>query len=267
MRQLCICADDYALDPAVDAACLELLAAGRLSAVSCMTRSPYWQEASAPLRGLTRAAVGLHFDLTHPWPERPPVPGLGGLLLRSALRLVDRAWVTAEITQQLDRFEAAMGRAPDFVDGHQHVHQLPVVRDIVLAEMRRRYGAAARRPWVRSTWSSQGASGLKNRVLQFLGGAPFRARVAAAGFSCNADFIGIYAFNLDAPEYLRQLDIWLGACRDGAVLMCHPAQAGVAGDPIAAARVTEFGVLREDAFAGLLRQHGIHAVCASADRH
>lgn len=256
MRTLRICADDYALDPAVDAACLDLLAAGRLTAVSCMTLSPRWPAAAARLRGAA-GEKGLHFDLTHPWAGRNRSFSLGGLLWRSALRLVDRAWVATEIRRQLDQFEAALGRAPDFVDGHQHVHQLPGVREIVLAEMQRRYGAAPGRPWVRSTWSSQGARGLKDRVLHFLGGPRFRGLVQAAGFTCNADFVGVYAFDLAADGYRRQLEGWLGACRDDALLMCHPALEMVAGDPIAPARIVEYGVLRAPDFPELLRRHDI----------
>jgi predicted glycoside hydrolase/deacetylase ChbG (UPF0249 family) len=47
-----------------------------------------------------------------------------------------RAEIAAEIARQLDAFEDALGRAPDFVDGHQHVHVLPGVRGAVLMRCR-----------------------------------------------------------------------------------------------------------------------------------
>lgn len=253
MRQLIICADDYAQDPAIDTACRELLAAGRLTAVSCMVLSPRWPAAARELRASAAAAeVGLHLDLTHGWAGRTRCVSLGSLMLQTWLRVVDRAWVNAEICRQLDDFERVWGSAPDFVDGHQHVHQLPVIREALLAEMEKRYGGLAQRPWIRSTWSSRPPRGLKARVLQFLGGAGFRKAVAAAGFACNADFIGVYAFDATAAAYRLQLKAWLEECRDGTVLMCHPAQQPVAEDPIAAARVVEFEVLRDDRFPALL---------------
>ncbi len=133
MRQLIICADDYAQDPAIDAACRELLAAAR--------------ELRAAALG---SEVGLHLDLTHGWAGRTRFASLGGLMLQAWLRVVDRAWVNAEICRQLDGFEQVWGRAPDFVDGHQHVLLLPVIREALLAEMKKRYGGLARRPWSES---------------------------------------------------------------------------------------------------------------------
>lgn len=266
MRRLSICADDYAMDPAIDAACLALLAAGRLSAVSCMTASPRWPEAARALRALPAAEVGLHVDFTHAWPQRPPLAPLGALLLRACLGALDRRVLQAWVGAQLDAFEAAMGRAPDFVDGHQHVHQFPVIRDVLLAELGRRYGKAARRPWVRSTWSRRPVAGAKGWLLQWLGGDAFRRRLRAAGFDHNQDFAGIYAFDLEADAYLARLGEWLQAGRDDLVLMCHPALSAPPGDGIAAARVTEFGVLSGEAFGALLaRLHCVPRPRAGAD--
>ncbi|HET8729555.1 MAG TPA: ChbG/HpnK family deacetylase [Moraxellaceae bacterium] len=264
MRQLCICADDYAMDAAIDAACLELLAAGRLSSVSCMTRSPRWPEAAAALRQQEGVEAGLHFDLTHPWPGVRVPPSVGVLLLRSFLGAIDREAVLRELQGQLDAFEAAMGRAPDFVDGHQHVHELPLIRDVVVAELSRRYGVAARRPWVRSTQSSHPGRGFKGWLLHRLGGSAFRARVAAAGLTHNADFIGVYDFDLDQETFLNQLGQWLATCHDDAVLMCHPAAGRVTDDVIATAREAEFTVLRGDAFGELLRRRDIRVTARSA---
>lgn len=264
MRQLCICADDYAMDAAIDAACLELLVAGRLSSVSCMTRSPRWREAAAALRELKGVEAGLHFDLTHPWPGTVPPPSVGVLLLRSFLGAISREAVEREVREQLDAFESAMGRAPDFVDGHQHVHELPVIRDVVLSELTRRYGGAVPRPWIRSTQSSHPGSGFKGWLLHRLGGRTFRSRVAAAGLAHNADFIGVYDFDLDQETFLARLGQWLGSCHDDAVLMCHPAAGPVTDDVIATARVAEYAVLRGDAFGELLRRLDIHVASRNA---
>jgi predicted glycoside hydrolase/deacetylase ChbG (UPF0249 family) len=34
---------------------------------------------------------------------------------------------------QWDKFTEACGRLPDFIDGYQHVHQLPVICDVLFA--------------------------------------------------------------------------------------------------------------------------------------
>ena len=53
LKQITLCADDFALHPAVDAAVVALAKAGRLSATSCMTTAARWPQAAqllAPYR-------------------------------------------------------------------------------------------------------------------------------------------------------------------------------------------------------------------------
>ena len=56
-----LCADDYALSPAVSAGILEALVAGRLSATSVMANRPDWPRAASELvRTAPGAEIGLH---------------------------------------------------------------------------------------------------------------------------------------------------------------------------------------------------------------
>ena len=64
----------------------------------------------------------------------PPLPRLTALALA---RQLNAAEVAAEVDRQIDRFATEFGRPPDFIDGHQHVHQLPIVRDAVIARLKR----------------------------------------------------------------------------------------------------------------------------------
>ena len=48
--RIALCADDFALHPAVDDAVLRLARQGRLGATSCMTTSPRWAESARALR-------------------------------------------------------------------------------------------------------------------------------------------------------------------------------------------------------------------------
>ena len=50
---------------------------------------------------------------------------------------------------------------------------------------------------------------------------------------------------------------WLHDTQDGALLMCHPANASVPGDAIASARTTEYAYLASPAFAELLQRLGV----------
>lgn len=254
-RGIALCADDYALAPEVDQAVLELARRARLSATTCMTTSPRWPEAAAALRPLRPAlSVGLHFNLTE---------GHGGAVAARRLKRVIAAAYTRRLTpaalrehwrQQLDAFEHALGTPPDFIDGHQHVHQFPGVRDALLSELRARYQPAAM-PWLRSTVPAAGlARQPKAALLALLGGRAATRLWRRAGLHCNRGFAGVYGFDApDAAAYAARMSGWLRALPHAGLLMCHPATGEVADDAIARQRVVEYAFFSSDAFLALLR--------------
>lgn len=241
-----LCADDYGQHAGIDDAVCALLAQGRLSAVSCMSEAPRWPAAAARLRELDGADIGLHLNLTERFAA--PQAGLGKLIATCYLRRLDADVLRATLARQCDAFEAALGRAPDFIDGHQHVHQLPQVAEALLELIARRYGA--RPPWVRNTVPLAGLAGFKPTVLRALGGGALAQRLRARALPTNAGFGGVYGFN--TPDYGARVDGWLARAREGALLMCHPASAAVAGDPIGAQRLVEYAFLASPAFGAML---------------
>lgn len=88
--QLIVTADDYGYRPRYDAGIVEAARAGAIDGVSAMV-TRYEPDARA-LAG-SAVAVGLHLEL-------------------------DRAG----LAEQAERFEAAFGRPPDYLDGHHHCH-------------------------------------------------------------------------------------------------------------------------------------------------
>lgn len=64
--KLILCADDFGQSEAIDQAIIKLIKMGRLSATSCMTLSPRWNEAAKQITPYIRkkASIGLHLDLT-----------------------------------------------------------------------------------------------------------------------------------------------------------------------------------------------------------
>jgi hypothetical protein len=151
-RRIRLCADDYGISAGVNSAIRDLIVRGRLNATSVMVAAPSFARAEARSlailnSGAPRAAIGLHVTLTAPFRPLskgfrplldgafPPLPAL----MRSALlRRLSGEPIAAEIEAQLAAFAAAFGRAPDFIDGHQHVHLLPQLREEVLAAAKRR---------------------------------------------------------------------------------------------------------------------------------
>lgn len=141
-KNIVICADDFGMNPGVDEAVLQLAAQGRLSATSCMSGAPRFRADAAALAA-SGLQTGLHLNFTEALGDaRGLYLPLSRLIALAYLRRLDGARLRAQIARQLDDFEDAMGRAPDFVDGHQHVHQLPQLRGALLAELERRYAAA-----------------------------------------------------------------------------------------------------------------------------
>ncbi|MBS0505845.1 MAG: ChbG/HpnK family deacetylase [Proteobacteria bacterium] len=257
-RGITLCADDYALHPLVDEAVLRLAQTGRLSATSCMSTAPRWRAAAPqllPLRG--RLQLGLHFNLTEGHGGAHAAHSLGQVLAAAYLRRLSAAQLRDAWRAQLDAFEDAIGSAPDFIDGHQHVHQLPGVREALLAELQRRY-AGGPMPWVRSTvpagrlWRDRKAA-----IIALLGGWQATRLLARAGVAMNQGFGGVYGFDAPTPQqYGAHMQAWLAQVQAGSLLMCHPAAAEVPGDAIGTQRPVEFAYLMSEDFAQDLRLQG-----------
>ena len=282
MAKLIVCADDYAQSPAINTAILALIEQGVLSATSCMTLSPHWPAAASALTPAirTRADIGLHLDFTQFSQHlRLPHPQL---VLRSLLRCLPPQKVRANITQQLDAFEQAMGTPPDYIDGHLHVHQLPVIRTALLDAMQQRYAhlPASKRPWLRISSPPPG-SGFKARMIHWLGANALQTAATQAGFAVSPALLGVYDFSGDRQRYQQLWQHWLTQlqalprqCASDSeasdndhpgilppVLMCHPAYAiDDDHDPIALARVEEWHCLQSASFLQWLAASGVHVV-------
>lgn len=258
-RHLTLCADDFAQSPAISQGILALLRAGRLSATSVMSQSPHWPSLAAPLSALQpQADIGLHFNLTHDFASGPQlIKPLAHWLLLSQLRQLPYQALLDSLLQQIDLFSQHLGRLPDFIDGHQHVHALPVVRDALFAAIALRW-PAGQRPYLRAPerLGHPGDSRLKAVVLQ----AVCRGFARAAGqhgLHCNRWFAGLYALTPEAG-FAMLMPQWLGQAEDGGLLMCHPGlPADDASDPIAAARAVEYSYLGSTAFADACQQAGV----------
>jgi predicted glycoside hydrolase/deacetylase ChbG (UPF0249 family) len=266
-RRLAVCVDDFGLGEGVNQAVLALARLGRISATSCMVGAARFPPGVPALRELAPATldVGLHLDLTEaPGDARLRLP-LQKWIVLSHLRLLPRAALRREIDGQLDAFERAFGRPPAHVDGHEHVHQLPGVRQELVAALEARY--RDRRPWLRNTRRPRGARlDRKAWIIEAVGAAGLARLARARGFGQNGHLVGVYDFRGNAERYLALLGGWLRAARDGDLLMCHPATQLVAG-ATGPARLWEYEVLAGPAFGALLAREGFQvARIKSADR-
>jgi chitin disaccharide deacetylase len=263
MRTLAVCADDFGLNPGINHGILRLARRARLTEISCIVNAPAWTDGARKLLAAPPVAqgalrLGLHWNLTEGQPlsralrqRWPHLPTLPQLLTLSHLRLLPRAALRDELHAQFEAFEAAVGGAAH-LDGHQHVHHLPLLRDLVL-------DAAAARPGlrVRDTGSVIGPGhGFKRWVIRKTGGTRLRRSLVALERQANPELVGVYDFTATA-DYRRLMQSWLAALpNDGALLFCHPGE-GTDGDTIGLARRRELAYLDSDAFAADLYAAGV----------
>ncbi|MDO9236420.1 MAG: ChbG/HpnK family deacetylase [Aquabacterium sp.] len=286
-RQLTVCVDDFGLHDGVNQAVVELLALGRISAVSCLVDGPAWVSGSAALKQAVgtidqaSADVGLHLNFTETLDVVAQSAHLtmpiGALIKACYLRQLAVPDLIRDIDRQWDAFEAVWGRAPDFVDGHQHAHQLPQIRDALAQVLARRYPihanmAHTQRPWLRqcraATWHGLMAGigvgdTVKAAVIGALGAHALGRLASQQGLQCTQRLLGVYPFDADGKGYLQRWQTWLKLVKpQGDLLMCHPAapmaQPPPWPDGIAASRQMEHAVLTSDAFASMVQACGVH---------
>jgi hypothetical protein len=271
-RRIWLCADDYGISSAVNTAIRDLVVRGRINATSVMVIAPSFHRSEAISlqvlnAGLQRVAIGLHVTLTAPF--RPLSPGfkpttngaflpLGKLLAYAALRQLDRRSLIDEITAQLRMFVHTFGRPPDFIDGHQHVHLFPQIREAVLAAA----AASAPAAWLRQCGRAvppRFRFGDRKAWLLDRLSHDFRERANALGRRTNPAFAGAYEFRPKA-DFAALFAGFLEQLPDGGLIMCHPGFVDAdlqRLDPLTRLREREYAFLAGAAFPELLASHGM----------
>lgn len=245
-KRIVVCGDDFGMNAGIDEGMIALAGMGRISAVSCLSLGPSFVRNASRLAA-HNVDIGLHVNFSEALGGNAgPMPSLRSLILRAYAGRLDRAWIDAQLNLQFDAFEAAFGRAPDYVDGHQHVHQLPGIREQVLMQLKRRYGN--QRPWLRQT--APGAlcgiplkESIKARIIGALGASALARQASQDGLRTNRRLLGVYGFEGGKRRYAGLLQNWLFNARDGDLLMCHPARDCSDGSAMSRQRQAEFDVL------------------------
>jgi hypothetical protein len=249
--QLIVTADDFNLSTGVSRGILAAHQHGIVTETSVMVNLGDLHDAVAMLAAAPRLGVGLHLNITRGCPVAPP-GAVGGLLGREgqflgapqALPVQLRSTaVQAEFQAQLDTFMQVLGRPPQHLDTHHHVHQHPVVLEVLLD-----LAAALQLP-VRSL------------------DAPMRTAITARGLASPAHFLG----DADDEPYwtVTRLLSTIQELQPGVTeIMCHP---GYFDDAIAYSRYgrqrdVERQTLCSPEVIAKLRQEGIQLVTYAALR-
>lgn len=235
MKDLTLCADDYSQSATINRAILRLVGLGRVNAVSCLSQSFTWHRDARNLAAAGAPQVGLHFNLTLPLalPERK----VSWVMAASMTGQLDPRWVRRTFESQWQEFIRHFGRPPDFVDGHQHIHVFPVIRETIVDYLASHHAGC----WVRTLNPLPGlpSGPLKQRVLQRLG-KPLEDRLREASIPTNSGFAGFRSYR-KPHQFREQFRNWLGNHRENTVIMCHPGlESTDPSDPIRHSRFEEF---------------------------
>jgi predicted glycoside hydrolase/deacetylase ChbG (UPF0249 family) len=189
----------------------------------------------------------------------------GGLFLphaklfrRGLTGRLDFELIHTEVMMQIEAFVDLFGRAPDYVDGHQHVQLFPGVRQAFLAAVKQ----AAPTAWIRQCGRNQPLAqrleSPKALVLDALS-AQFRRRAARIELAFNPAFAGAYDFS-KVQEYGALMRKFLQGMPEGGLVMCHPGFVDdvlISLDPFTFQREREYQFLRGEHFQPLLASSGV----------
>jgi chitin disaccharide deacetylase len=116
VKYLIVNADDFGYDAEISRGIVEAHRDGIVTAATLMVNTPAAEQAARLARENPALSVGLHVNFTNE--------------AEDMFDLEDPALVRAELQRQFERFLELMGRKPDHLDSHQHVHRSPVRRPL-----------------------------------------------------------------------------------------------------------------------------------------
>jgi predicted glycoside hydrolase/deacetylase ChbG (UPF0249 family) len=218
MRYLIVNADDFGMTKGINSGVIEAHRRGVVTSASLMVKQPAAEEAVRLAAANLQLGLGLHIDL---W-EWEPVNGAPQQRY-ARVDLDEAPAVAREIEEQLAMFVSLVGRDPDHLDSHQHVH----------------FSGPARQESLRLA-----------RTL----GVPLRKLDPAVAF-CG-EFYGQqgeaqpYPEGITVANLLRLVDATSDRWTE---LMCHPGRAGDLRSVYATERETELEALCDPALRAALQ--------------
>lgn len=263
MKSIVLCADDFAYNSAISQSILSLIQERRISATSCMTNMPHWPDAAKQLKAFNgKIDIGLHFNLTegtalsqHGQTLFMP---LNKLLAQSIFKKVNSQQIYDEFCAQMDVFLRYCGRLPDFIDGHQHIHQFPVIRSAVLKAYQHyfpnstAYIRVSSNSLIKSV--SQARHCPKSLIITATGALTLKRQLQKLGIPHNDSFSGTYSLR-PQQNYAALFAKFINGVDEHGIIMCHPANhSDSKTDRIATARQQEFDFFSSGAFSSILER-------------
>ncbi len=266
-----ICADDFGITEKVDKSIIDLIINNRLTETSCIVLSQNFKNSSKELKEISREfGKGIHLTLTDFKSLTSPKTftndgkflSFKDLFLKILKKKILKNEIIREINAQLDFFEEAMGLNPDFIDGHHHVHQLPIIKDLIFEILKKRYKNNL--PWIRNTYEEnlkilkRNIALTKTYILSYYG-LKLKKKAKQEGFRTNDGFSGIYNFS-NKTDYKLCFMNFIKFIGKNHLLMVHPGEADESLkkiDPVTDTRDIENDFLRSENFLDILENRSI----------
>lgn len=262
MKKLMVCADDFGQDLPISEGILSLALTKRIQATSCLVNGTHWKLAT---KLPTHTQVGLHFNLTQGhalsglWKKTygEQLPSLSKFITELCFGRIRTDCLLDELRTQWQFFCNELGRAPDFVDGHQHVHQYYVVQEVLLDFLTEHaFSGFCRTIMTNSSDILRLQSFPKRLALYLLGGGYFRQALARYKIQTNTSFQGFYPFQRSS-HYRDYFRYFLSESLSGGLIMCHPGLISEnKEDPLYASRGDEYRYFMSDHYLADLKEFG-----------
>jgi chitin disaccharide deacetylase len=270
-QSLSICADDFGITQKVNKAIINLIEEKRITEVSCMVLAQdFKNDAKELAKYKDKIGIGIHLTLTDFKPitkissliKKDKLLSIKNLLVKSIFRNYSKDEIFNEINFQLNEFEKIMGFKPNFVDGHHHVQQLPMIRNILIQILKKRYPNDL--PWVRNTYENffkilrRNVSILKAISLS-VAGSKLKKLNKINSIRTNDGFSGVYNFS-EKARYDYLFESFISFIKDNHLLMVHP---GISDeilskiDRVTTSRDKEYNFLLSENFLKILKDKNI----------
>lgn len=215
MKQIILCADDFGYNAKINQGVITLLQNNRISATSCMTNMPAFKEGADELRAFqNHADIGLHFNLPY---------SISTLLIKSHLRLLKFDEIYQALETQYKTFVEVLGFTPSHIDGHQHIHHLPIIRDVLVKFIND--NQLNDKLYVRNVNPHAPASPIgnfiKTQIIIHTGAKQLHKLLHQHQIKHNQSFSGIYTFG-QVDNYREKFLSFINAIDDNPIIMCHP---------------------------------------------
>jgi predicted glycoside hydrolase/deacetylase ChbG (UPF0249 family) len=231
IKNIIICADDFGYNTAVSSGIINLLNIGTVNATSCMVNMPACQAEMSRLKVevTTKVDVGLHLNFTEgkSLTNCTALTGtdnnftnLNSALIKSHLKLLNYDDIYREIKTQIELFKQYYGQKPDFIDGHQHVHQFPTIRTALL-QAYSDLNLKENHTYIRSVKYMKGGTSVKKKIIQMTGSSQLHSKISKLNIPTNTTFSGAYNFS-KAENYRNTIIKAYKNITNKGLIMCHP---------------------------------------------